>query len=88
MFTEKEVKGKIVNIAFGGRVTINQLFTTIKNIVGNDVKPIYREDRPGDVKDSLANISLAKELIDYNPQVSIGKGLEITIDWFKKEFVN
>jgi len=87
MFTEKEVKGKILNIAFGGRITINDLFETIRSIVGSDVDPIYREERPGDVKDSLANISLAKELINYNPQVSIEKGLEITIDWFKKEFV-
>ena len=61
---------------------------SIRDIVGNDVKPIYREDRPGDVKDSLANISLAQELIGYNPEFGINDGLKITTEWFKKEFVN
>ncbi len=88
LFSEKDVKGKIVNIACGGRITINELFQSIKKASGNNVEPIYREDRPGDVRDSLADISLAKELISYNPEFSIDKGLEITTDWFKKEFVD
>tara|TARA_B100000809_G_C15108752_1_gene519751 strand:- start:639 stop:1628 length:990 start_codon:yes stop_codon:yes gene_type:complete len=88
LFSEKEVKGKIINIACGGRVTINDLFISIRDAVGNDVQPIYREDRPGDVRDSLANISLAKELIGYNPEFGIDDGIAITIDWFKKEFFN
>ncbi len=88
MFTDKEVKGKVLNIACGGQISINDLFSTIRDISGNNVQPIYREERPGDVKDSLADISLAKRLIDYNPEVSIKEGLTITIDWFKKEFVN
>ena len=83
LFSEKVVKGKIVNIACGGRVTINELFYSIRNIIGNDVQPIYRADRPGDVRDSLADISLAKKLIDYNPEFGIDEGLKITIDWFK-----
>ena len=88
LFSDKEVKGKIINIACGGRITINELFNSIRAIVGNDVQPTYREERLGDVRDSLANISLAQELIDYNPEVGIDDGLKITIDWFKKEFVN
>jgi UDP-N-acetylglucosamine/UDP-N-acetyl-alpha-D-glucosaminouronate 4-epimerase len=88
LFSEKEVKGKILNIACGDRVTVNELFNSIRDIVGNDVKPVYREERPGDVRDSLADISLAKELIDYDPKVKLAEGLAITIDWFKKEFVN
>lgn len=88
MFTEEEVKGEIINIAFGGRTTINELFFIIRNVVGNDVEPIYREERPGDVRDSLANISLAKELIDFNPEFSLEDGLAVTIDWFQKEFIN
>ena len=88
MFTDKEVKGEIINIAFGGRTTINELFFKIRAVVGNDIEPIYREDRPGDVKDSLADISLAKKLIDFNPEYSLEDGLAVTIDWFKKKFVN
>ena len=83
LFTDKEVKGKVMNIAFGGRTTINDLFFKIRNVVGNKVEPTYREERKGDVKDSLADISLAKELIYYNPDFSIEEGLKITIDWFR-----
>ena len=83
MFTNKEVKGKVMNIAFGSRTTINDLFFKIRNIVGNNIEPIYRETRLGDVKDSLADISLAKELINYNPNFSIQEGLKITIEWFR-----
>jgi len=84
LFTEKEVRGKIMNVAFGGRTTINELFFMIRNAVGNNVEPIYRAERKGDVKDSLADISLAQELIDYKPSFSIEEGLKITIDWFKQ----
>lgn len=84
MFTDKEVKGKVMNIAFGGRTTINELFYMIRDAVGNKVEPTYREARLGDVKDSLADISLAKKLINYNPDFSIDEGLKITIDWFRK----
>lgn len=87
MFTDKEVKGKILNIAFGGRTTINDLFFKIRNTVGNNVEPIYREERPGDVKDSLANISLAKELTDFSPEFSIDDGLAVTINWFKENYI-
>jgi UDP-N-acetylglucosamine 4-epimerase len=88
LFSSKEVKGKIVNIACGSRITINELFESIRSIVGNDVEAIYREERPGDVRDSLADISLAKELIGYEPKVDLEEGLKVTVDWFKKEFVN
>lgn len=83
MFTDKDVKGKVMNIAFGGRTTINDLFFKIRNVVGNKVEPTYRDERKGDVKDSLADISLAKELINYHPDFSIEEGLKITIDWFR-----
>ncbi len=88
LFSDKEVKGKIVNIACGGRITINELFKSIRDASGNDVEAIYREERPGDVRDSLADISLASELIGYNPEFGINDGIAITLDWFKKEFVN
>jgi len=87
LFTNKEVKGQVLNIAYGGRTTINELFYKIRDIVGNDVEPIYREERPGDVRDSLANISLAQDLIDYNPEFSIDDGLAVTIDWFEKNIM-
>jgi UDP-N-acetylglucosamine 4-epimerase len=87
LFSEKEVKGQVVNVACGVRITINQLFESIRKALGNDVAPIYREERVGDIKDSLANISLAKDLIGYDPEFGIDEGLKITTEWFSKEFV-
>lgn len=88
LLADDGVKGEILNIAFGGRTTINDLFFKIRAIVGNDVKPNYREERPGDVKDSLANIEKAQKLCGFNPEFSIDDGLAITIDWFKSEFID
>lgn len=88
LLTDQDIKGEIFNIAFGGRTTINDLFFKIRAIVGNNIEPIYREDRLGDIKDSLADISKASKLFDFNPEFSIDEGLAITIDWFKKEFID
>jgi UDP-N-acetylglucosamine 4-epimerase len=46
--------------------------------------PVYREDRKGDVKNSLADISLARKMLGYNPQVKIKEGLRTTLTWFKE----
>lgn len=85
--TSNEVKGQILNIACGGSITINELFSTIRKIAGNDVEAIYREERAGDVKDSLADISRAQSLIAYIPEVGIEEGLRVTMEWFNEEFV-
>lgn len=87
MFAEKkEALNQIFNIAVGEQTTINELFFNLKENSGSDVLPKYREERQGDVKHSLADISKARELIDYNPQVKIKEGLGITLNWFKEYF--
>ncbi len=80
----KKSDGKILNIAGGKRISINELALKIMKILGKEVEIIYRERREGDVKDSLADISLAKNLIDYAPSYSFDKGLDKTIEYFKK----
>jgi UDP-N-acetylglucosamine/UDP-N-acetylgalactosamine 4-epimerase len=87
MFAEKkESLNQIFNIAVGEQTTINDLFFTLKECSGSDVMPNYREERQGDVKHSLADISKARELIGYDPQVKIKEGLDITLKWFKEYF--
>jgi UDP-N-acetylglucosamine 4-epimerase len=87
MFADKkEALNQIFNIAVGEQTTINELFFTLKDFSGADVKPNYRDERQGDVKHSLADISKARELIGYDPQVKIKTGLEITLNWFKEYF--
>ena len=76
--------GKAINIGNGKSVTINELLQTLKELSGNpNVTAEYREARPGDVRDSLADLSLAKSLLGYTPQVGLTEGLRLTLDWWK-----
>ena len=78
--------GKVYNIAFGQRRTINQLFSTLKDLSNSQIDAVHRDPRPGDVRHSLADISLANKFLGYDPQYDIDRGLDITFDWFKKRF--
>ncbi len=76
----------VVNIAFGERTTLNELWNEINTLAGTDLSPTYGPERKGDVKHSLANIGKAKELIGYKPQFSVMEGLKLAIEWYKKQF--
>lgn len=78
------VVGKVINIGNGKSVTINELLHTLKKLTGKqNVTPEYRDARPGDVRHSLADLSLAKSLLGYTPQVGLEEGLRLTLDWWK-----
>lgn len=77
-------KHEVVNIAFGERTTLNQLWDRIIEIAGIELAPEYREERKGDVRHSLADISKANELIGYTPQYSVLEGLGIAYSWYKE----
>ena len=79
----KAACGKVVNIAFGERVSLLDILEIVYGLAGKRVPPKFEPARPGDVRDSLADISLAKELIGYEPKVPFAKGLEQTFDWFQ-----
>jgi UDP-N-acetylglucosamine 4-epimerase len=83
---KKEALNQIFNIAVAEQTTINELFFILKEGSGSDVMPKYREERQGDVKHSLADITKARDLIDYDPKVKIKEGLNITLNWFKEYF--
>jgi nucleoside-diphosphate-sugar epimerase len=74
--------GRVMNIACGERITLNKLALEIKSLLNVDINPRYDNPRPGDIKDSLADVGLAKELIGYEPKVLIDEGLKLTVDWF------
>lgn len=77
--------GRVINFARGERTTLNQLLEAVKTITGRtDVEAEYREPRKGDVRHSLADITRARELLGYTPQVSLEEGLRHTIDWWKQ----
>lgn len=83
LFTNKtEAFGKVVNIACGQKISVNQIYHKISNALQLKKEPIYREERIGDVRNSLADISNAKEWLNYIPGVLFEKGIEQTVEWF------
>ncbi len=80
-----QISGQAFNIAFGERRTVNQLFSIVRTLAHSSISAIYREDRPGDVRHSLADISKASALLQYNPKVDIDEGLRLTFEWFRKK---
>ncbi len=77
--------GQVINVANGRQTTLNELLATLKNILGkSDVEVEYREQRVGDVRHSLADITLARELLDYESKVGLEEGLRLTLDWWKQ----
>ena len=80
---------EVMNIAVGESNNLNKLFEliysiTAKNLVRCDKKLSYRDFRAGDIKDSLADISKAKKLIDYYPRYNLKEGLKECIPWYIK----
>ena len=70
-------------MATRGRVSLNQLFTSLRSLIGANVEPIYDKPRAGDVRDSQADISKAERLLGYKPIVSFEQGLKNTVEWFR-----
>ncbi len=87
LFTEnKEAVNQVYNIACGEQTSLNQLFDSIKQAANSDLQPNYGPERTGDVKHSLADISKAKSLLDYQPVVTVDEGLQIAFEWYKNNF--
>lgn len=77
--------GEVFNVAVGESYSLVDLFDIIKKGVGANVSVVHREERAGDVKNSLADISKAKKMLGYDPQVRFKEGMQQTIDWFKNK---
>src|SRR6266550_2279327 len=81
--TADKASGEVINVATGGRISLNMLFKTIRELVGAKIEPIYADPRAGDVKDSQADISKARRILGYQPSVSFEDGLAKTVDWYR-----
>ena len=75
---------KIYNVAVGERFTVNDLYKACQLQLGSNFKATYREPREGDIRDSLADISLAKNQLEYQPSKKFEDGLVETIEYFRK----
>lgn len=84
----ENARNMIYNVAFGERTTLNELFDMIRGEIARhnpdaaSARPVYRDFRKGDVRHSLADISKARGLLQYNPEYDVKKGLRIASDWY------
>ena len=79
----EKVSGRMMNVATGTRITLNQTFDILRGLTGFNGEPAYAELRSGDIKDSLADIRLAGELLGYKPIVDFKEGLRKTVEWYR-----
>jgi UDP-N-acetylglucosamine 4-epimerase len=86
LFTENaEAVNQVYNIACGEQTTLMELFENLKSIAGSDLAPILGPERAGDVKHSLADISKAQTLLNYNPPIGVREGLKQTFEWYRQQ---
>jgi len=82
-----ECAGRVFNCATGRRATLNQTFELLKPLTGYTGTVKYAPERSGDIKHSLADITLAQKHLGYKPLVSFEEGLRKTVEWYKTEAV-
>lgn len=85
---DKAALNQVYNIAFGEQTNLNQLFGYIAELEKFSGNPNYLTPRKGDIAHSLADISKAQRLLDYDPQVDIKNGLRIALEWYKNMPIN
>jgi len=78
-----KASGEIINVATGGRISLNELFRTMRRLAGGTVEPTYAEPRSGDVRDSQADIAKARRILGYEPSVTFEEGLKRTVEWYR-----
>jgi len=77
------VSGKVFNVGCGGRVSLNEVLSGLVKITSKVLKAKYDPPREGDIRDSQADISRAKEFLGYDPQIPFEEGLTRTFDWYR-----
>jgi UDP-N-acetylglucosamine/UDP-N-acetyl-alpha-D-glucosaminouronate 4-epimerase len=77
------VSGKVFNVGVGGRVSLNQVTKALANISGNTLEVRHEPPREGDIRDSQADITQARELLGYDPQVDFEEGIRRTFEWYR-----
>ncbi len=76
--------GEVFNIAYGGREYLIDIYYQLTKALGKDIEPVFGPERKGDIKHSNADISKARRILGYDPEYDFARGLEESIDWYKK----
>lgn len=83
LFTDNpEALNEVYNVACGERTTLSEMVRILQEVSGKDLQPIHQDERKGDVRHSLANISKARTLLDYDPTIKVKEGLEKVYKWY------
>ena len=81
---ENQVAGQVFNVATGRRVTLNETFALLQTLTSYSGSAIHGAERGGDIKHSLADISLAEKHLGYKPTVDFEEGLRRTVEWYRE----
>jgi UDP-glucose 4-epimerase len=84
--TAREAPGRVINIGVGEEHTLNKAIACLNKIFGRQVTPRYEAPRAGDVRYSQADLSLARQLLGYEPSVRFEEGLERTVTWYREAY--
>src|SRR5579863_3932587 len=76
--------GKVINVGTGARISLNQTLQLLREITGNNLEAKYDPVRDGDINDSQADITLSRELLNYEPTVDFPEGLRRTFAWYQE----
>jgi nucleoside-diphosphate-sugar epimerase len=82
----EKVAGQVFNVACGERHTLNETFQVLANLLEFKEPPIYAPPRTGDISDSLADISAAREAFGYDPKIGFEEGLRRTVTWYREQY--
>jgi UDP-glucose 4-epimerase len=80
----KASDGEVLNVAAGATMAVNELAGMVFELLGKDTGIEYAPPRPGEIRDSWADISKAKDLLGYEPKYTMRKGLEVTVESFRE----
>lgn len=86
--TQPDVAGGTFNVARGQRTSLLELLSTLRDLLGQDIQPIHEPARAGDVRDSLADVSEARNRLGFDAEVSIAQGLEQSIEYYRSVAVS
>ncbi len=88
LFSDTEgAVNRVYNVAVGENFSVQQLFDTISKVLNKEAEPAYGTPRKGDIQDSLADITAAKKLLGYEPQVPFEKGIRETVAYFQQQLM-
>jgi nucleoside-diphosphate-sugar epimerase len=81
--TAPNVAGRVFNVGTGRATSLLELLSQLNHLLGTNVEPAHEPPRIGDVRDSMADITLARTVLDYEPLIDLEEGLRRSIEYYR-----